>query len=398
MIAIADSSGKLLRAFPEVAQGVIGFDRRYGFITEAAARARALIRKRHGLKAEKNLDWRCQFEIQSQNGSPVIRPLFGCEAAPREAGGWSLNTDFGSFVLTNAPLPPEVASPVDQEQKRGRVLVATSAVLMSVLLNTLGRQMPSEPVVEREEPVAVQVIELKEAVRVPPPKILSGVEKLADSPSQEKKVRQAVNQELGFLGLLGRKDLKKAVGGVPTQIRDASPGAGPGGKEGSGGELLVGLGKGLKKTTVGNTGVAGLGGIGTKGAGGGAGGYGDAMIASGAAKRVSSLALSDELVLEGGLDRSVVQATIAKYLSQVRACYEAGLRRNAGLTGVVNAHFEIGGSGEVLSSRIGRSTLGDASVEGCIASKMKTWQFPKPLGGTKVKVEYPFLLRPVRST
>ena len=36
---------------------------------------------------------------------------------------------------------------------------------------------------------------------------------------------------LGFMGLLGRKDLTKALGGAPTQLKDASPGAGPGGKE-----------------------------------------------------------------------------------------------------------------------------------------------------------------------
>ena len=46
-------------------------------------------------------------------------------------------------------------------------------------------------------------------------------------------------------------------------------------------------------------------------------------------------------------------------------------------------------------SRVGSSTLGNSGVEGCIATRMMSWKFPKPLGGVNVKVKYPFLLRPV---
>jgi hypothetical protein len=183
------------------------------------------------------------------------------------------------------------------------------------------------------------------------------------------------------------------VGGVPTDLKDVSPGAGPGGKEGSGGELLVGLGQGLKRTTVGNTGVAGLGGVGTHGAGGGAGGYGSSSIGSGEGRALSSNALSGELVLEGGLDRSVVQATIAKYLSQVRACYETGLKTNPGLGGQVTMNFEINGQGDLNFAKVQKSSLDSSEVEQCISQRMMTWKFPKPRGGVAVKVSYPFVLR-----
>lgn len=197
--------------------------------------------------------------------------------------------------------------------------------------------------------------------------------------------------------MLGQQNLTKAVGGVPTQLKDASPGAGRGGSEGSGGELLVGLGKGVKRTTVGNTGTAGLGGIGTKGRGGGEGGYGNTLVASGEGKGLSSIPLSQDMILEGGLDRNVIQATIAKYLSQVRACYNEGLQRNPGLTGLVGMKFEINGAGDLNFAKVYKSSLGDQKVEGCISNRMMTWKFPKPRGGVNVKVSYPFLLRPVNS-
>ncbi|NDD91677.1 hypothetical protein EBZ37_06295, partial [bacterium] len=180
-----------------------------------------------------------------------------------------------------------------------------------------------------------------------------------------------------------------------TTALNASAGAGAGGNQGSGGELLVGLGQGVKRTSVGNSGVSGLGGVGTKGAGGGNGGYGNSMVGSGEGRALSAMAVSNDLVLEGGLDRAVIQATIAKYLSQVRACYEQGLAQSPGINGTVTMNFQVGPSGVLDFSKVGKSTLGHPPVENCIAQRMMGWKFPKPLGGVAVKVSYPFLLRPV---
>jgi hypothetical protein len=211
---------------------------------------------------------------------------------------------------------------------------------------------------------------------------------------------------MGFLGLLGKKDLSKAIGGVPSAMNNAAPGAGIQGDKGTGGEMLVGLGEGVKRTTVGNTGLKGLGGVGGgKGAGGGAGGYGDTLASSGTGagtglgngRALTSLPLSQDIVLEGGLDKAVIQATIAKYLNQVRACYEEGLQRNPALVGQVTMAFEINGTGMLNYSNVAKTSLGDAGVPQCISKKMMTWQFPKPVGGVNVKVTYPFLLRPVNS-
>jgi hypothetical protein len=58
-------------------------------------------------------------------------------------------------------------------------------------------------------------------------------------------------------------------------------------------------------------------------------------------------------------------------------------------------NFVIAGSGAVSSAKVGKSSLGNSQVEGCIENKMLNWQFPKPVGGVNVKVNYPFVLRPV---
>jgi hypothetical protein len=246
----------------------------------------------------------------------------------------------------------------------------------------------------QDEPQIVEqvTVQIKQPEVQKPVEIKTALDRLPEVKKQAQTTKRAINQNLGFLGLLGKKDLKKAVGGVPTDLKDVSAGAGKG-KEGSGGELLVGMGEGLKRTTVGNSGVAGLGGVGTHGAGGGAGGYGNSAIGSGEGRALSSVPLSQELVLEGGLDRSVVQATIAKYLSQVRACYETGLKKNPGLGGQVTMNFEINGAGDLNFAKVQKTSLDNAEVENCISQKMMTWKFPKPRGGVAVKVSYPFVLR-----
>ena len=66
-----------------------------------------------------------------------------------------------------------------------------------------------------------------------------------------------------------------------------------------------------------------------------------------------------------------------------------------GIGGTVTMNFQVGPSGGLDFSKVGKSTLGHAGVENCISQRMMGWKFPKPLGGVAVKVSYPFLLRPV---
>lgn len=103
----------------------------------------------------------------------------------------------------------------------------------------------------------------------------------------------------------------------------------------------------------------------------------------------------EEVVMDGGLDPEVIAAYIRSKIGQVRYCYERQLSGNPSLEGKVLVKFTIASDGKVLDRKVGKTTLKDAIVEGCILRRMATWKFPKPKGGTKVKVSYPFLFKSV---
>jgi hypothetical protein len=405
MIAIATMDGKLLRAIPEGGDATYGFHQLFGFISEKGCEERLENRKRHGLRTGRS-GWLCQFKLQNTREKEFnVAGVADCSVKRAKDGAWEIISEQGHFrVIRQADLDEgRLALPIETKEFSLNKSLGITAILGLVLLLLLS--IPTA-VVEEEEPqeiLSVKVVEPLDAVKVP--RYTSPHAELAQKAPTEGGKR-GFTQDLGFLGMLGQKDLNKAIGGVPTHMANASPGAGEGTDKGTGGEMLVGLGQGVKRTTVGNTGLAGLGGVGGgKGPGGGAGGYGDSLVGSGTGagvgdgngKALSSLALGDDMVLDGGLDPSVIKATIGKYLNQIRACYELGLRKNPGLTGQVTMSFEVAGTGRLNFAKVHQSTLGDEQVTECISQKMVTWQFPKPLGGVSVKVKYPFLLRPVNS-
>ena len=403
MIALTSSTGELVRVIPlpskDSSQGPIqiGYHPKFGFVAPSTLERRLKRRHRSGFfPTTEEFDFSFEIEPTGTDGAGFsVSKAHHCQVDKQERAGASvylLRTDQGEYRLGALENPAKLIPPA-RSTKRDKVAIIGLLLFLLVLgLGGLLQNPPVEAPLEVVETIEVKVVPIKEAVRITVPK----EETLPPEIKQDRVAKRAIQQNLGFLGILGKKNLTKALGGNPTQLQDASAGAGPGGKEGSGGELLTGLGAGLKRTTVGNTGVAGLGGIGTKGAGGGLGGYGNASVGSGEGKSLSSVALSNDLMLDGGLDRSVVQATIAKYLSQVRACYEIGLQKNSALVGQVLMNFEINGTGDLNFAKVDRSSVGDKQVEDCIAQRMLTWKFPNPKGGVKVKVSYPFMLRPVK--
>lgn len=405
MIAIANAGGEFLRAVPGTAERVFGFHNLFGFISEEAAEQRLRNRKAHGLRSSR-AQFLFRFRLQPKTADSFnVAALDGCTATAVGNGVWQLVTGQGTFtVAPSADMDTSHIELSENDDRSSRWLLIVS-MLFFVFASLLWYYTPTgheEPAPPAVEPVTVTVVPAN-SVKIPAPTLTTPHPEIA-SPKKDDGGKRAVAQNLGFLGMLGKKELSKAVGGIPSGMQNVSPGAGIQGDKGTGGEMLVGIGQGVKRTTVGNTGLAGLGGVGGgKGPGGGAGGYGDTLVGSGTGAGVGqgngrslmSLPLSSDIELEGGLDKAVIQATIAKYLSQVRACYEQGLRRKPGMAGQVSMNFEIGGTGRLNYSKVAKSSLGDAEVGDCIAARMMTWDFPKPIGGVNVKVNYPFLLRPV---
>jgi outer membrane biosynthesis protein TonB len=109
--------------------------------------------------------------------------------------------------------------------------------------------------------------------------------------------------------------------------------------------------------------------------------------------RASVSWLEEEAIVDGGLDKDEIARIIRSHLGEIRYCYERQLSADPSLQGKVQVRFVIGGEGSVLERQVNQSTLSNGFVEGCILQKVSTWNFPKPKGGVKVAVTYPFLFR-----
>lgn len=137
------------------------------------------------------------------------------------------------------------------------------------------------------------------------------------------------------------------------------------------------------------------GGYGTRGVGGGRAGYGKISLVGGTS--AVSLPLDDEATVEGGLDRDQIIAVINRNKGQIIYCYEKGLQAQPRIGGRVAVDFVIGPSGRITRAKVAQSSLGSSAVENCMIARMKTWQFPRPVGNVNVDVLYPFELMRVSS-
>ncbi|WP_223642637.1 AgmX/PglI C-terminal domain-containing protein [Corallococcus sp. EGB] len=192
--------------------------------------------------------------------------------------------------------------------------------------------------------------------------LLAAVDKLGSGPGS-KNVKQT-NYKLS--GLIGKAPIANA--GLGTF------GLGGGGKGGGatlGAELLRGKGGG-------GIGALGAGSVG-KGAVGG-------TVTRATARSISST--------QGTVDREAVAKVINSHLNEVHGCYERALLKDPGLAGKVVLEWAIGLNGHVASAKTKSSTLRNASVEACILSSLKGWQFPAPKGGLVI-ITYPFLFNSV---
>ena len=97
----------------------------------------------------------------------------------------------------------------------------------------------------------------------------------------------------------------------------------------------------------------------------------------------------------GGLDKSVIARIVRAHLGQIKQCYERQLLVDPNLFGKVVAKWTIGSDGKVVLSGIKKSTMGHRAVENCVVGKIRHWKFPKPKGGGKVIVSYPFLFKSI---
>jgi hypothetical protein len=102
--------------------------------------------------------------------------------------------------------------------------------------------------------------------------------------------------------------------------------------------------------------------------------------------------LAGRVEVRGPMDRGIVRRIVRRHINEVRHCYRRQLQANPLLRGRVVVQFTIAARGQVVVSRVGSSTLGNAEVEQCIAAAVRRWLFPGRRDRGVVVVSCPFVL------
>ena len=97
----------------------------------------------------------------------------------------------------------------------------------------------------------------------------------------------------------------------------------------------------------------------------------------------------------GGLTSGEVARIVRQNLNQIRHCYEQLIQRQPGVRGKVEVGFIIVADGRVGDAKIISSNMDNSNFKNCILSRISNLKFPKPRGGAKVDVKYPFVFNPV---
>ena len=91
----------------------------------------------------------------------------------------------------------------------------------------------------------------------------------------------------------------------------------------------------------------------------------------------------------GCLDKELIRRVIRANLAGVRGCYERALTSAPNIEGKVSVKFTIGLEGNVPSSALAQSSVGNAQLESCVVERMRMLQFPRSRG--VAVVTYPFI-------
>ncbi len=220
-----------------------------------------------------------------------------------------------------------------------------------------------------------------------------GSTKMGDSAGANAQSNKDVSK-VGLLSAFGgggvRKQLDQAYSGSGELLGMANEATGRSGQN----ENRAGddIGSRFKDTGAGGKGTAtqGIAGIGTKGRGSGMSSYGSGMGLGGKGNVSIDAGGADE-GWEGTIDREAVRRVIRSILNQIKSCYERQLRVNSSLEGKVVIQFEIMEQGRVRTAKTKSSTLSDATVETCVAARIREARFPEPPTGTIAVVDYPFV-------
>jgi hypothetical protein len=97
----------------------------------------------------------------------------------------------------------------------------------------------------------------------------------------------------------------------------------------------------------------------------------------------------------GTLPKAVIDAKLDAARPGIQACYEAALKTQPDLRGLVSINFVVGADGRVahVEAMDGEDALRDAATVDCVLGQIKALEFPAPHGG-RVFLSYPLRLEP----
>ena len=234
MIAIQSENGELIKVLKNVLDGEFGFHRSFGIISKERAVKRVDARKRQYYDYT-NDEWLCSFNIDKTGQSLKISALSDCEVTALDSG-WKLKTSMGVFNISeilNASISPLLVDHPDKNKWLNHLMttIFLATFLLIPIIYFMGSRKVEGPVEEKIlEPINVKILKEIKTVKI------EQVFNPTTAPTQKMKMtnsKVAVHRNLGFLGMVGSKELNKVVGGAPQQLKAATAGAGAGGNAGS---------------------------------------------------------------------------------------------------------------------------------------------------------------------
>ncbi|MFU8806319.1 MAG: AgmX/PglI C-terminal domain-containing protein, partial [Bradymonadaceae bacterium] len=158
-------------------------------------------------------------------------------------------------------------------------------------------------------------------------------------------------------------------------------GDGPGEASGMGGLGLAGAGRGGGGVSERGIGMANVGTAGRGGGGRGGKGYGKGAADLGDRDTLQPKIVPGRPNVQGSLDREIIRRVVRQHRREIQYCYEQELAKNRNLAGRITVRFTISATGSVVSAVVSETSMNNASVERCMADRIRRWVFPEPKGG-----------------
>lgn len=98
-------------------------------------------------------------------------------------------------------------------------------------------------------------------------------------------------------------------------------------------------------------------------------------------------------VFDEGLTKEEVDNVVKAHIQEVQQCHRVASEGTGGVEGKVSVDFVINAAGVATGAKIGASSVSNSVLGECLVSRVKSWRFPKPVGGVNVKISYPFFFR-----